>query len=751
MRLSHSARTVFCAALTVSLLAPAALSQVRHPGTPAASLLPAQEVPELLVPPPNVELLRAEDEANRAAGIPGPLRFGVPVPMPFVFEQHAVWDITDDGEQLVGRLTVTGPGAHSLGLEFAEWELHPQGRLFVYDPDMQHVFGAYTMEEQIPTGEFVIEPFPGETVIIEYSQPALDPPAAHMVLRNVIYDYADVFAMERRLDEQENQLYSGDDSFSGGCTVNVNCPDGDPYELHKRSTVRTVFGGGLCSASLINNTANDETRYVYTAAHCGQGSTTVFRFNYQTPNCSGGGAPTNQQVSGCVVLDSDTDTDGRLLRITNNIPDSYNPYYAGWSRSNASLSLGVSMHHPGGSPKCISIDFNGGGMTTANFQGIGPVKVWSMNFQVGGTQGGSSGGPLFDQNGRIRGTLTGGPSNCAISYYGRFHNFWNDDDIGEWLDPGNTGVTTLDGYDPFADLTPAGLASLGTTSGPAGGFTPVQLFGSGFDAVSSVQFGGVEALSFNVVNNTLINATTPEGTVGTVNVSVTDSFGTSTLNSAFSYTPNPTPAVDTIAPNTGNVTGGATVTISGTNVLGVTDVQFGGVSGTNLVIQSPTELKVDTPPAASSGEVDVTVLGNGSDVIVDGFGYFNQGSFTSIGPGLAGTFGSIPFLSGTGDLIPGGVGFSLITAAALPNTTGLLWASLTETALPFKGGTLYLFPIQLSLAVTASPFGSVVMSGLPVDPAIPEGTAIIVQEAFVDAGAVAGVSLSNGLRITIGG
>ncbi|MFT7462654.1 MAG: hypothetical protein ACI9EF_000996 [Pseudohongiellaceae bacterium] len=748
MKLFPSCLATVFAGITLLTAAPTLEAQVRHPGEAAGQRLTAA-VPMLLVSPPmNIAGLIAEDENNRDNGIPGPLRFGVMSEMPMTFEQFANWEITDDGETLVGRMKITSPGAYSLGVEWSEFEMHPEGKLFLYDEGMGTVFGAYTQSERIPNGTFVVEPFPGDTVILEYQQPAqADPAAVHMEIRGVIYDYSDVFEIEREL----NKVQSGDGSFLGGCNIDVNCPDGDPYPLHKRAVVRTVSGGGLCSASLINNQRNDGTRYVYTANHCGQSGSTVFRFNYQTSGCGTGGTGGTQSVSGAVNLDNDVDSDGRLMRITNNIPDSYNPYFPGWSRSTSSLSFGMGMHHPGGAPKCIVIDTNGGGQANVNFQGIGNVKCWSMNFQVGGTVGGSSGSPIYDQNLRIRGTLTGGPTQCNVSYYGRLHNFWNDDNVGEWLDPDGTGVTSINGYDPFADLIPANLVSSTPNNGPAGGFTSVSLNGSGFDGVNSVKFGGVNALSFNAPNNSTINATVPAGSVGSASISVTDDFGTTTLGSGYTYTANPTPNVNTVGPTMGDIAGGTTVTISGTNVLGITDVQFGGVSGTNLSINSPTSLTVDTPSAGTSGPVDVLVLGNGSDTLVGGFVYFFEGSFTAIDPGIPGTFGSTPALAGSGDLVPGGSGFTLITAGIKGSAPGVLFVSLAEAALPFKGGLLYTFPILLTIDVQSSILGTLVISGLTIDPVIPGGTLIVVQEAFLDAAAVAGVSMSNGLKIVTGG
>lgn len=721
-----------------------ASAQIRAPGAPRLAH-ETRQLPTVLLEAPDVAALQAEDTYNEANAIPGPLRFGVPLDVAIAVHDLAAWEPSDDGEQLVARLRITAPGAHSLGLDFGSFVLPDDGQLFLYDDTGRTQLGAYTSFNAGPDGAFVIEPFAGESVIVEYSQPATRAPEVELVLQKVVYDYRDVFALERQLNEANNG-----GGYSGGCSVGVNCPEGDPFELQKRCTVRTVSNGGLCSGVIMNNTAEDETPYLYTAQHCGQTSSVVVRFNYQRPNCNSGSAPTNQQMSGATVLDGDTDTDGRLLRLNNNIPDNYNVYYSGWSRSTSNLTFGMSMHHPGGSPKEISIDSNGGGQTTAGFIGIGNVKVWNINFQIGGTAGGSSGGPLFDQNNRVRGVLTGGPGgNCSQNYYGRFHNFWLDDNLEDHLDPQGTGQTNLNGFDPFADLSAANLGSLSVTNGPAGGFTQTTLSGSGFDAVSAVTFGGVNALDYTVVNNSTITATVPAGPVGFVDVAVTDTFGTSTLNNGFLYSANPAPSVDTITPDQGDIAGGTVVTITGSNVLGVTSVEFDGVPGTGLTIVSPTELTVDTP-AASSGPVDVLLTGNGSDLLADGFTFVNPGGFINVGFGLAGQFGIVPFLQVSGDFVPGGAGFSILTLGLVPNAFGAMFLSLGEAALPFKGGTLYTFPIVATIDLQASAIGQVPLGPLPLDPAIPGGTQFWLQQVFVDAAAVQGLSMTAAVRVTVG-
>eukprot|EP00825_Cyclidium_porcatum_P032384 TRINITY_DN34684_c0_g1_i1.p1 TRINITY_DN34684_c0_g1~~TRINITY_DN34684_c0_g1_i1.p1 ORF type:complete len:293 (+),score=17.97 TRINITY_DN34684_c0_g1_i1:721-1599(+) len=79
----------------------------------------------------------------------------------------------------------------------------------------------------------------------------------------------------------------------------------------------------------------------------------------------------------------------------------------------------------------------------------------------GVTEGGSSGSPLYNANGQIIGTLTGGDSDCdhltAYDYFGKFSYSWNKngtssaEQLKPWLDPGNSGTTSLNGLgDPNA-------------------------------------------------------------------------------------------------------------------------------------------------------------------------------------------------------------------------------------------------------------------------------------------------------------
>ena len=69
----------------------------------------------------------------------------------------------------------------------------------------------------------------------------------------------------------------------------------------------------------------------------------------------------------------------------------------------------------------------------------------------------------------------------------------------------------------------------------------------------------------------------------------------------------PAPAITSIAPAFGSVTGGTTVTITGTNLTAASAVKFGSTSATGFTVDSETQITAIAPPSTKVGPVDVTV------------------------------------------------------------------------------------------------------------------------------------------------
>jgi hypothetical protein len=157
------------------------------------------------------------------------------------------------------------------------------------------------------------------------------------------------------------------------------------------------------------------------------------------------------------------------------------------------------------------------------------------------------------------------------------------------------------------------VSSVSPNQGSASGGTTVTVTGTSFTGVTAVRFGSKAATSFTVNSSTQITAVSPSGT-GTVNVTVSTTQGTSTQTAAFTYVTASAPFISSLSPNQGPVSGGTTVTLTGTNLSGTTAVRFDGVAATSFTVNSATQITVVTPPhAAGAAAVTVTTPGGTSN------------------------------------------------------------------------------------------------------------------------------------------
>jgi hypothetical protein len=164
---------------------------------------------------------------------------------------------------------------------------------------------------------------------------------------------------------------------------------------------------------------------------------------------------------------------------------------------------------------------------------------------------------------------------------------------------GTTSYTAL----PSSALS---VTALKPTSGPSAGGTSVTITGAGFLSGSTVQFGAVPATQVVVNSPTSITATSPAGS-GAVDVTVSNSNGTSATGSADRFTYLPPPQITSLVPNRGLVSLGGITLISGKGFTGATEVSFGGAKGLYAVLSDTIILAYAQPHAA--GTVDVTVRG----------------------------------------------------------------------------------------------------------------------------------------------
>jgi hypothetical protein len=117
--------------------------------------------------------------------------------------------------------------------------------------------------------------------------------------------------------------------------------------------------------------------------------------------------------------------------------------------------------------------------------------------------------------------------------------------------------------------------------------------------------------------------------------------GVGTPNGLGAFKPPP-PAVSEVAPAAGSMAGGTTVKVTGTNLLGASAVEFGGVAA-EIKSDSASEVTVKSP-AHAEGRVNVTVTtpgGTSATLAADEFTYFKPPApaVTGVMPAEGGTAG----------------------------------------------------------------------------------------------------------------
>ncbi|MGH9423699.1 MAG: IPT/TIG domain-containing protein [Thermoanaerobaculia bacterium] len=114
---------------------------------------------------------------------------------------------------------------------------------------------------------------------------------------------------------------------------------------------------------------------------------------------------------------------------------------------------------------------------------------------------------------------------------------------------------------------------------------------------------------------------------------------------------NPAPAITSILPTSGSTGGGTVVTITGSGFVAGATVKFGGVSATNVSVDSATSITA-TAPAHAAGKVDVLVTNTDtkSGTLTQGFTYsLPAPTVTSVAPSTGPTSGgTLVTITGTG-------------------------------------------------------------------------------------------------------
>lgn len=453
---------------------------------------------------PNITDLKIEDSLTDNSGT-APWRFGFNNNTNINISNSGTWINLPNGDR-IWQLVVVCKNALTINLTFSQTVIPKGNELYVYNPSKDFILGKFTASH-LYNGELGTELVPGEMTIVEYFVPK-GSSIGNINICTVTHGY-----------RTPNEFLLRAFGDSGACNVNVNCPEGAAWTQQRNSVVMLVSGSnGFCTGALINNTLNDGKPYVLTANHCySNPATWIFRFQWESTSCiNPSTSPTFQSLSGAVLRAQGTPSDFCLVEITGGlvngtVPAAYTPYFSGWDNTETISPSAVCIHHPSGDIKKIAIENNV--LISTTFGGSPSNSHWGvLSWDLGVTEPGSSGSPLFNQNRRIIGQLHGGASACGASVlsdeYGKVSVSWNpagsttSGQLKYWLDPNNTNASFLDGYDPSNAPTLTLDAGLSNSA-----FIQTSLCGSNYIPNVTISNGGSQTVTTAVISYSIDGGT----------------------------------------------------------------------------------------------------------------------------------------------------------------------------------------------------------------------------------------------------
>lgn len=579
---------------------------------PSLKTIPMYTSPALDMVAINAENAQREDK--------GQLRyFGKLVEANLTLTNSGVWNTLPNGDR-VWRLAIKAQDALAVTLYYDEFYMPAGAKMFVFTPDGEEVYGAFTSENNSDLRYFVTAMTHTDECVVEYYEPAAVAGQGIINIGEVAHAYRDVKSRKNALAP----------TGSGSCNVDVNCsPEGDDWQDEKHSVVTLLTTANanqsFCTGALVNNVRQDCTPYVLTANHCIDNNTTQdyaqmsFYFNNEHTACGSGNQPTQQIVAGSVFKaraggNSVNLSDFALVQITGTIPAAYNPYFAGWNADVAASPNGVCIHHPSGDLKKIS--YYTAPLVTTGYGGAGTTH-WQANWVAttngyGITEPGSSGSPLFNNNGQIVGDLSGGPSSCTATnkwdYYGKVAYSWTScgtaaaNQLKPWLDPDNTGILSLNGtYSPCSGiLVQASPNAASVCAGNTATIT-VNVTINGTGGAVTLSATGLPAGVTAAFNPTTLSATgssvmtitaTGAAAAGTSTVSIVGTQGANTSNAAIQLTvTSGTPSAPTLNVPADAATGVATAPT----------LSWAGSNGATYQVQVATDAAFTNVVATATG------------------------------------------------------------------------------------------------------------------------------------------------------
>jgi hypothetical protein len=355
---------------------------------------------------------------------------------------RGTWAPMADGHRL-WRMEIQSDSASGLRVEFSNFSVG-QGKVWVHSGST--IDGPYTARGPWGNGEFWSGTVQGDSAVIEYE-------AAGGMNSGGLVNNAPPFHVHRIAHEALNPqtpggaiplVYQTQPDPAALCNLDVNCYK--DWLVTKKSVAHIQFeetsgpeqGTFLCSGSLVGTRDNSFKPYLLTAGHCIHSEDSARSLEtfwaYETAGCNQPPPPDrgslNSQNGGHLLGWATIQKGDYSLVLLPNVPQGV--VFSGWDPHDPDLGAQlVGIHHPTGGFKRISFGHTVPSVDVFVGNDFAPSGYYhDVIYDLGITEPGSSGSPLFSSPGVVVGMLTYGPAvpgevACATGDSGGYGKFSN--------------------------------------------------------------------------------------------------------------------------------------------------------------------------------------------------------------------------------------------------------------------------------------------------------------------------------------
>jgi hypothetical protein len=188
-----------------------------------------------------------------------------------------------------------------------------------------------------------------------------------------------------------------------------------------------------------------------------------------------------------------------------------------------------------------------------------------------------------------------------------------------------TGIFTYLGAPTFTSVSP--------NTGAVAGGNSIVIVGTNFTNATAVKIGATNVTSYTVDSSTQITAVTPAGSVGSAQtITIETPQGNVTSGAVYSYLNTPTFLF--VSPTSGNVSGGDSITINGSDFTNATAVKIGTTNVTSYVVVNASTITAVTPAGLYGANETITIetpQGNVTSSLPE-FTYYNTPTISGVSP-----------------------------------------------------------------------------------------------------------------------